>query len=86
VTALPPSSGAGWTIAELTEIERLKAISERNDWKLECDETDSGDPWVILYDRAQELTVLCGLGFWAMSSLDFSRNWKDKRSAQAILI
>jgi len=59
VTARPPPSGAGWTDSELAEIERLKEIcSDHNDWRLECDETDSGDPWVILYDRTQELTVL----------------------------
>src|SRR5262249_5489899 len=59
VTALAPPSGVDWTIAEQAEIERLKAFcSDRIDLSFECDKTESGDPWVVLYDRTQELTVL----------------------------
>jgi hypothetical protein len=59
VAVLPPASGAAWTDAELGEIERLKAIcSEHKDWELECDRSDSGDPWAVIYDSAQEWTVV----------------------------
>jgi hypothetical protein len=44
--------GGDWTDAEMAEIDRLRAVCQRSqDWELECDHTDAGDPWCIIYDR-----------------------------------
>jgi hypothetical protein len=59
VTTLPPPSGVDWTDAELAEIERLMPLCHgRRGWELECDQTDAGDPWSVVYDRTQERIVV----------------------------
>ena len=58
-TTLPPASGMSWTNAELAELQRLTALCrDRDDWKLEFDQTEAGDPWAVIYDRARRRTVL----------------------------
>ncbi len=51
--------GGDWTDAEMAEIDRLRAVCQRSqDWELECDHTDAGDPWCIIYDRDRARIVL----------------------------
>jgi hypothetical protein len=59
VTKLPPSRGVDWTDAELVEIKRLTRLCLRHrGWELECDQSDAGDPWSVIYDRTQERIVV----------------------------
>lgn len=59
VTILPPPSGIDWTDAELAEIGRLIPLCRaRKGWELECDQSDAGDPWSVVYDRTQERIVV----------------------------
>jgi hypothetical protein len=56
---LAPKGGEGWTDAELSEIRRLEIACNRVDrWDLDCERTDAGDPWCIIYDRQQHRIIL----------------------------
>ncbi len=51
--------GGDRTDAEMAEIHRLRAVCQRSqDWELECDHSDAGDPWCIIYDRNRNRIVL----------------------------
>jgi hypothetical protein len=51
--------GGDWTDAEMAEIDRLRAVCQRSqDLDLECDHSDAGDPWCIIYDRDRNRIVL----------------------------
>ncbi len=51
--------GGDWTDAEIAEIDRLRAVCERaREWDFECDHSDAGDPWCIIYDRDRNRIVL----------------------------
>jgi hypothetical protein len=59
VTKLAPRAGSDWTDEEQTEIQRLKSACGRVDyWELECNHTDAGDPWCIIYDLERDGVVL----------------------------
>jgi hypothetical protein len=55
---LTPKSGE-WTEAEQIEIERLRSACRVVDhWDVDCDRTDAGDPWCIVYDRRQRRIIV----------------------------
>jgi hypothetical protein len=57
-TLLPPNA-PDWSPHELAEIDRLKAACEASDrWEMECQHTDEGEPWCIVFDRDQHQSVL----------------------------
>ena len=54
-----PLSGKNWSEHERAEIGRLEALcSETNHWSLDCDHTDAGDPWCVIYDQQHHRIVL----------------------------
>ena len=54
-----PLSGKNWSEQERAEIGRLEAVcSETNHWSLDCDHTDAGDPWCVIYDQQHHRIVL----------------------------
>ncbi len=54
-----PLRGKNWSEHERAEIGRLEAACSAADhWILECDHTDVGDPWCIIYDRQDHRIVL----------------------------
>ena len=54
-----PLSGKNWSEHERAEIGRLEAVcSETNHWSLDCDHTDAGDPWCVIYDQQHHRIVL----------------------------
>ena len=56
---LPPLSGSVWSEAECAHIDRLRTVCKNAvHWDLESSRTDAGDPWCIIYDRHQDLTIL----------------------------
>lgn len=56
---LSPDAGQDWTREELTEISRLKEACRTVDYyRLECSQTDEGDPWCsVCDDRDHTVTV-----------------------------
>ena len=47
-----PLHGKDWSDHERAEIRRLEALCFGTDhWSLECDHTDAGDPWCVIYDQ-----------------------------------
>jgi hypothetical protein len=55
---LPPR-GNDWTEHERAEIRRLEtACAGIECWGLECDHTDAGDPWCVIYDQHHHRIVL----------------------------
>ncbi len=59
MVALAPTNGTGWTDKERGEIDRLELLCRGNEhWELECDHTEEGDPWCIIYDRQEHRIVL----------------------------
>lgn len=58
MTSLVPNSGRDWTEDERSEINRLQRACElTGSWHLECDHSESGDPWCIIYDRELQVIV-----------------------------
>ena len=60
-SAMPqlPLSGKNWSEHERAEIGRLEAVcSETNHWSLDCDHTDAGNPWCVIYDHQHHRIVL----------------------------
>lgn len=56
---LAPSNGRDWTDDELRALERLNmARHDVEPWRMEFGKTDTGDPWVIIYDRMQYRVVV----------------------------
>jgi hypothetical protein len=56
---LAPKTGDYWNEAELIEIERLQSACKAvNHWQMDCDRTDAGDPWCVVYDREKHTTVV----------------------------
>ena len=54
-----PLRGKNWSEHERKEIGRLEAVCSATDhWSLECDHTDAGDPWCIIYDQQDNRIVL----------------------------
>ena len=54
-----PLSGKNWSEQERAGIGRLEAMcSETNHWSVDCDHTDLGDPWCIIYDQQLHRIVL----------------------------
>ena len=54
-----PLRGKNWSEHERAEIGRLEAVCSGTDhWSLECDHTDAGDPWCIIYDQQHHQIVL----------------------------
>jgi hypothetical protein len=52
-------SGSDWNENEREHIGRLAAVCrEAADWEMECNRSDAGDPWCIVYDRKRDRTVL----------------------------
>ena len=48
-----------WTEHEWAEIRRLETFCAGiEDWSVECDHTDVGDPWCIIYDQQLHRIVL----------------------------
>jgi hypothetical protein len=48
-----------WSEQERAEIGRLEALCSGTDrWSFECDHTDAGDPWCVIYDQQQHRIVL----------------------------
>jgi hypothetical protein len=48
---IPPSRGK-WTVEEERELDRIRALcGSYPQIRVECGETDEGDPWCIVYDR-----------------------------------
>lgn len=55
---LPPKS-KDWTDPEGAEIERIRKIcNEFSNLELECNRTDEGDPWCIVYDKSVDQILL----------------------------
>jgi hypothetical protein len=51
--------GKNWSEQEHAEIGRLEALCSGTDqWSLECDHTDAGDPWCVIYDHQHHRIVL----------------------------
>lgn len=56
---LAPSHGHDWTESELRELKRLsEACLGFDQWSLEVDKTDAGDPWCIIFDRRRQWAVV----------------------------
>ena len=54
-----PLRGKNWSEHERAEIGRLEAVCSGTDqWTLECDHTDAGDPWCVIYDQQHHRIVL----------------------------
>ena len=54
-----PLRGKNWSEHERAEIARLEAVCSATDqWSLECDHTDAGDPWCVIYDQQHHRIVL----------------------------
>jgi len=59
MASLPPKSGQRWTDGERAEMRRLEvACQDFSHWQFECDHTDAGDPWCVVYDLQSRQTVL----------------------------
>jgi hypothetical protein len=58
LTHIAPSA-TDWIDRERVEIDRLRALCDGIPaWELECGHTDAGDPWVVIYDQQDDLTVI----------------------------
>jgi len=56
---VPPRAGTDWTDDERAEIRRLgNACHTSEDWSLECNHTDAGDPWCIVYDQHYQAIIV----------------------------
>src|SRR4051812_30592731 len=54
-----PLRGKNWSEHERSEIVRLEAVCSGTDhWSLDCDHTDAGDPWCVIYDQQHHRIVL----------------------------
>jgi hypothetical protein len=48
-----------WTDSERAEIRRLEKVCDASEhWTLECSQTDTGDPWCVVYDREHHRIIL----------------------------
>jgi hypothetical protein len=58
LSLIPPSRGK-WTVEEERELDRIRALCGLDSHiRVECGETDEGDPWCIVYDRDQRRILL----------------------------
>jgi hypothetical protein len=56
---LAPKTGDYWNEAELIEIERLRSACKAvSHWQVDCDRTDAGDPWCVVYDCQRHTTIV----------------------------
>jgi hypothetical protein len=54
-----PSRGPDWSDNERAEIRRLEKVCDSSEhWRVECSQTDIGDPWCIVYDREHHRIIL----------------------------
>jgi hypothetical protein len=55
----PPILHGGWTIPERIQIERIRYLCEKcPQSEFDGGQTDEGDPWIIVYDRARDQVVI----------------------------
>ena len=67
-----PLSCKNWSEHERAEIGRLEAVcSETNHCSLDCDHTDEGDPWCVIYDH-QHHRIDAGAGFFTNNARGIS--------------
>jgi hypothetical protein len=54
-----PLPDQDWTDSERAEIRRLEKVCNASEhWTLECSQTDTGDPWCVVYDREHHRIIL----------------------------